>query len=273
MCGSTIRSRSLEASGTSGIKAAINGTLNLSILDGWWAEGCDGDNGWGIIGSLAQDAGMRDRDDAQSLYELLQDEVIPLYYARNADGYSPEWVRRSKRSMSTIIPHFNMRRVLENYIEGIYRPAARQGRRLAAEHGAGARALAAWKATIAAAWPKVTLQRLSELPGRLPVGEHLRLRVAVDLAGLQPQDVNVEVVMTRMLPAGPMEAPLYTSYGAAPVAGRESLRFTGETVPEGHVFALDATPPWSGQLALRIRAMPQHELLSHPHETGLLKWL
>jgi starch phosphorylase len=263
----------LEASGTSGIKAAINGTLNLSIQDGWWAEGCDGENGWGIIGSLAQDAGMRDRDDAQALYELLQDEVIPLYYARNGDGYSPEWVRRSKHSMSTIIPHFNMRRVLENYIAGIYRPAARQGRRLVAEHGAGARALAAWKATIAAAWPKVTLQRLSELPGRLPVGEHLRLRVGVDLAGLQPQDVNVEVVMTRVLPASPMEAPLYTSFGAAPVAGRESLRFTGETVPEGHVFALDATPPWSGQLALRIRVMPQHELLSHPHETGLLKWL
>ncbi len=264
---------SLEASGTSGIKAAINGTLNLSILDGWWAEAFDGNNGWGIVGSLAQDTGARDRDDAQSLYELLQDEVIPLYYARNADGYSPEWVRRSKRAMSTIIPHFNMRRVLENYVEGIYRPAARQGRRLGAERGAGARALASWKATIATAWPKVSVHRLSDLPQRMPVGERLRFRVAVDLDGLTPQDVNVEAVMTRTLPSAPVESPLYTSYNAAPSVGRESLRATGETVPQGHVFALDALPPWSGQLSIRIRVVPKHELLSHPHELGLMKWL
>lgn len=263
----------LEASGTSGIKAAINGTLNLSILDGWWAEGYDGDNGWGIVGSTAQDTSVRDRDDAQSLYELLQDEVIPMYYARGEDGYSPEWVRRSKHSMSTIIPHFNMRRVLENYVEGIYRPAARQGHRLTAERGAGARALAAWKAGIAAAWPKVSLQRLSELPQRMPIGERLRLRVAVDLAGLNPQDVNVEAVMSRTLPAGSMDAPLYSSYNAAPSVGRQLLRATGETMAQGHVYALDALPPWSGKLALKIRAVPHHELLSHPYELGLMKWL
>jgi starch phosphorylase len=263
----------LEASGTSGIKAAINGTLNLSILDGWWAEGYDGDNGWGLPGSHAEDADMRDHDDAQSIYEVLQDEVIPLYYARNADGYSPEWVRRSKRSMATILPHFNMRRVLGNYIEGIYRPAARQGRKLCADRGTGARTLAAWKARIGAAWPKVVLQRLSEIPGRLPVGEHLRLRVAVNLAGLEPEDVNVEAVMTRTLPANATEPPAYASYLAGAPPGRESLRFTGETSPQGHIFTLDATPPWTGQLQLNIRVLPKHELLSHPNETGLMKWL
>jgi starch phosphorylase len=263
----------LEASGTSGIKAAINGTINLSVLDGWWAEGYDGDNGWSIAGSHAPDGGARDRDDAQSLYELLQDEVVPLYYARNADGYSPEWVRRSKRSMSTILPHFNMHRVLENYITGLYRPAARQGRRLTSDGGAGARTLAAWKAKIAAAWPRVAVQRLTDPPRRIPMGERLRLRVAVELAGLDPSDVNVEAVMTRTLPAAPSEWPLYSSYGAGPALGRESLQFTGERLPHGHVFSLDAVPPWSGQLSLKIRAVPQHELLSHPHEMGLLRWL
>ena len=263
----------LEASGTSGIKAAINGTLNLSILDGWWAEGYDGRNGWGLSGSVAQDGGTRDHDDAQSIYEVLQDEVIPLYYARNADGYSPEWVRRSKHSMATIIPHFNMRRALENYVEGIYRPAAEYGRRLAADHGTGARTLAAWKARISAAWPRVLLQRLSEIPMRLPVEERLRLRVAVDLAGLEPEDVNVEAVMTRTLPSASAATPAYTSYLAGAPIGLESLRFTGETSPQGHVFALDATPPWSGQLQLSMRVLPKHELLSHPNETGLMKWL
>ena len=263
----------LEASGTSGIKASINGTINLSVLDGWWAEGYDGENGWGIAGSHAHDGAMRDHDDAQTFYELLQDEVIPLYYARNEDGYSPGWVRRSKRSMSTIVPHFNMRRVLEDYIASVYRPAARQGRRLTSDRGAGARALAAWKAKIAAAWPGVALHRVSDPPTRIPMGERLRMRVAVALAGLEPGDLNVEAVMTRTLPAGSTESPPFSSYDAGPAAGRESLSFTGETVPQGHVFSLDVLPPWTGQLSLRIRAVPRHELLSHPHELGLLRWL
>jgi glycogen phosphorylase len=98
-------------------------------------------------------------------------------------------------------------------------------------------------------------------------------RVAVDLAGLEPQDVDVEVIMRRTLPAGSYETPLYSSYGPRPAIGRDSLRFTGDSVPQGHVFALDAMPPWSGQLALQIRVLPTHELLSHPYEMGLLKWL
>jgi len=105
------------------------------------------------------------------------------------------------------------------------------------------------------------------------VGERLRMRIAVDLAGLNPDDVNVEAVMTRILPSGPTESPLYTSYKPGPIVGRESLRSTGESVAEGHVFALDALPPWSGQLSLRFRAVPKHELLTHPHELGLMKWL
>ncbi|MGH8315156.1 MAG: hypothetical protein ACRETU_08395, partial [Steroidobacterales bacterium] len=139
--------------------------------------------------------------------------------------------------------------------------------------GAGARTLAAWKTSVAAAWPKVALHRLSDLPQRMPVGERLRMRVAVELGGLAPQDVNVEAVMTRTLPAAPSDRPLYSSYNAAPAVGRESLRATGETVAQGHVFALDALPPWSGQLSLKIRAVPKHELLSHPHELGLMKWI
>ncbi len=121
----------LEASGTSGIKAAINGRLNLSILDGWWAEGWMQDNGWGIPPANVQDPERRDALEAELILDALEEEVIPLYYAVGESGSSPEWVARAKRAMMTVIPRFNMSRVLEDYTRGLYRPAAEQYRRLA----------------------------------------------------------------------------------------------------------------------------------------------
>ena len=115
----------LEASGTSGIKAAINGRLNLSILDGWWAEGWAQDNGWGIPPANVQDPERRDALEAELILDTLEEEVLPLYYARDEGGCPREWVRRSKRAMMTVIPRFNMRRVLFDYTRGLYQPAAR----------------------------------------------------------------------------------------------------------------------------------------------------
>src|SRR5690606_30770125 len=130
-----------EASGTSGMKAAINSTVNLSVLDGWWAESYDGTNGWGIPPSVAlQDAAERDRQDAITLYELLQDQVIPRYYERDGDlGYSKRWVELCKRSMMSVLPRFNSQRMLKDYTSSYYGPAARQSRELAADDFAGAR--------------------------------------------------------------------------------------------------------------------------------------
>ncbi len=122
----------LEASGTSGIKAAINGRLNLSILDGWWAEGWTHDNGWGIPPANVQDPERRDALEAELILGTLEEEVLPLYYARDEAGCPAAWVRRSKRAMMTVIPRFNMRRVLFDYTQGLYQPAAAQYRRLAA---------------------------------------------------------------------------------------------------------------------------------------------
>ncbi len=121
------------------MKAAINGTVNLSVLDGWWAEAYDGrrgsKNGWGIPpGRDDQGDADRDRQDSTTLYEILQDEVVPLYYARDARlGYSPEWVQLCKRSMASVLPAFNSERVLRDYLRDFYAPAARHGRALAAD--------------------------------------------------------------------------------------------------------------------------------------------
>ncbi|HJS39539.1 MAG TPA: alpha-glucan family phosphorylase, partial [Burkholderiales bacterium] len=138
----------LEACGTSGMKSAMNGVVNLSVTDGWWAEGYDGANGWAIKpASPALDAERRDAEEARTLYELLQDRVVPLYYARNGEGFSPGWVAMAKASMASVAPRFNSKRMLQEYVEMMYAPAAARGARLAAGHDdvdPQAAALAVW---------------------------------------------------------------------------------------------------------------------------------
>jgi len=277
-----------EASGTSGMKAAINGTVNLSVLDGWWAEAyqsrLERRNGWGIPPSVdTQDAVDRDRQDAVTLYEILQDEVIPLYYARDEKlGYSPEWVALCKRSMASILPVFNSERVLRDYLQSFYAPAARQGRTLAADDFKIARELAVWKAKVRAAWPGVALSRAGEAPIEAQFRETVTLEVEVVLNGLAPSDVRVECVVRRAL-ASELEVPLpgYADSrqprpGVNFVDGEGVLleRFT-PVAGDGGVgrYRLEFEPPWAGSLRYEIRALPQHPNLTHPYELGLMRRL
>jgi len=266
----------LEASGTSGIKAAANGTLNLSILDGWWAEAWDGENGWGLSPVGVQDPARRDVLEAENVLDTLEEEVLPLYYSRNGSGHPVEWVRRSKRAMATVIPAFNMGRVVNDYAAGIYGPAARLGGALAADDHAGARALSAFKQRVSEAWPRVGLARLSDPPPQIGLQGRLQMKVAVQLAGLAPGEVAVELVGERRLPKPPGDEPLLTSYRAQARDGHLNLPFTasGETTADGaQVYAIDVPVATNGQYAIEVRARPSHPLLAHPHETGLMKHL
>ena len=266
----------LEASGTSGIKAAINGRLNLSVLDGWWAEAWDGTNGWGIPASQVQDADRRDALDADLMLDTLEEEVVPLYYARGTQGYSPEWVRRCRRAMMTVIPQFNMRRMIIDYDRGLYQAAAQQHARVSAANDAGARRLAAWKSRVRKAWGGVNLRALTAPAAELQSGARLRQRIAVALNGLSPDDVAVEFRARRTLPRTRMEWPALSSYDrdAQDDTWRARLMPTGETDSDGSlVFALDAAPPTSGQFELEFRVRPEHELQGHTLEMGLIKRL
>ena len=251
----------LEASGTSGIKAAINGAMNLSVLDGWWGEGYDGKNGWAIKPAAeGLDPAERDSEEARTLYELLQDSVIPLYYRNTSLGYSPEWVAMSKHSIASIMTRFNMGRMLDEYTSKFYVPAAAQWRKYAGENFAGAQHVATWKEKIRAAWPGVRLRRVDRPLHRVRYGKPLRFEVAVQLNGLAPEDITVELVFTR-----PGEGPSRSK--------RYALRHEQVLDHGEHLYMRELTLDQCGKIEYRIRAFPQHELLTHPFEMGMTEWL
>jgi glycogen phosphorylase len=266
----------LEASGTSGIKAAVNGRLNVSILDGWWAEAYDHNNGWGIPGSDAQDVERRDALDAAAMLDAIEEEVVPLYYARNEEGFSPEWVRRCKRAMMSVIPDFNMGRVVQDYAKGLYFPAAQQHERLMREGISAPTQLASWKQRVRERWAGVGLRRLNDPPREVPRAGALNVRIAAALSGLTTADVRVEFVAQRVLPKSRSTMPPLSSFRGdrQDDAWRALLRPTGETDSDGSaVYELNAPPPNCGQFSYEIRIYPWHEMLSHPLELGLLKRL
>ncbi len=251
----------LEASGTSGQKAAINGVINLSVMDGWWGEGFNGENGWGIAPRDPRlDLEQRNRDEGKDLLDLLEHEVLPLYFARDGHGYSRGWVKMAKASMKSIIPRFNSRRMVMDYITRLYCPAREQHRRLSADSAAGARELAAWKRRVRSCWAGVRITLANEPPGAVHHDQTVPLRVRLLLNGLQPSDVVVECLIDPS-PQSDETSPQRVQLEAVPEGGEE------------RVFAADFHALNAGLQEMRIRAYPYHPLLSHRFELGLMIWL
>lgn len=253
----------LEASGTSGQKAAINGVLNLSVLDGWWGEGYNGKNGWAITPHGPKyDPSYRDREEADELLDILEKQVIPLYYGRNGSGYSDGWVKMSKASMKSIMPSFNSQRMVMDYVTHYYAKASRQRLVLTDNNYTGARDLAAWRKKVDELWPRVRLRRLDTPPTQLQAGESVSMRVAAHLDGLSADDVLVECLVGTESESGELEVLDQHVFSA----GEKSD--SGETV-----FTLDMMPRLPGLQYYKIRMYPFHPALAHRLEMGCVVWL
>jgi starch phosphorylase len=252
----------LEASGTSGQKAGLNGVINLSVLDGWWAEGYDGHNGFAVRPYGPQsDASVRRREEVLNILDLLEERIIPLYFERNGKGYSEGWVAQAKASMKTLLPRFNAQRMVMDYVREFYAPAATLARRLSADGHGPARVLAAWLARVEALWPQVTVRRLDEPPAAVHPDETLHMQVAVQLGALEVADVVVECIVGPE-PMAETVAPL-----------REEFEYAGRNEAGEAIFKLDYKSELSGLQSYQIRIYPYHELLSHRFEVGRMLWL
>ena len=253
----------LEASGTSGQKAGMNGVINLSVLDGWWAEGYDGENGWAITPHEPHfEADYRNHEEANELLDLLENKVIPSYYDRNSQGYPESWVKMSKASMKSCIPNFNAQRMVRDYIISSYGPASRQHRRLLKNDFKGARELAEWKARVNRSWPSVKLRRTGKSAGSLMAGESLKLELAASLGELSAPDVVLECLVGTE-----SEHDKFIVHSAL------QLKSTGTSESGMALFELNLEPPLAGLQFYKLRLYPSHPLLSHPFETGHIIWL
>ena len=251
----------LEASGTSGQKAAINGVLNLSVLDGWWAEAFDGTNGWAIPPHDEQaDPALRDRLEAEDLLDILERDVIPLYFDHGPQGFTERWVWMSKGAMRSILPRFSAHRMVMEYASHVYVPAIRDGRRITAD---AARTLARWKAAVRSHWSGVSLRWHSPPPAAVRTGQEVTLSVAAQLDGLSAADVRLECLLDGESDAAGEPVRVVHTFA---VSGRDSG--TGETL-----FTARFMPPDHGLHHFRVQLYPHHELLSHPFEVGLRLWL
>jgi starch phosphorylase len=193
--------RPLEASGTSGEKAEMNGVLNFSVLDGWWYEGYrfNEQAGWALTDKRTfTDQGQQDKLDAATIYSMLENEIVPLYFAKNSKGYSPEWVQYIKRSIGDIAPHFTMKRMIDDYIDRFYNKEAARTNRLKADNCALAKSIVAWKEKVASAWDGAKVLSIKNTGDGINgvTGQSFHVEIVVDTNGLG-RDLGVEQVVYR----------------------------------------------------------------------------
>ncbi len=256
--------RPLEASGTSGEKAEMNGVLNFSVLDGWWYEGYRFDEkaGWALTDKRTfTDQSQQDKLDAATIYSMLENEIIPLYFNKNYKGYSPEWIQYIKRSIGHIAPHFTMKRQLDDYISRFYDPEAKRAAKLEANDFAKAREIVAWKEEVASKWDSIQVvsSNFDEVhQGASRTGDKIDIRVVLDTKGLGDA-IGVELVFYK------------EENGESKFVGRSDLKIVNR---DGNLFTyeLKSQLKEAGIYKYALRMYPKNADLPHRQDFAYVRW-
>jgi starch phosphorylase len=260
--------RPLEACGTSGMKSALNGGLNLSIRDGWWDEWYDGENGWAIpSASGVADESRRDDLEAAALYDLLQKSVAPAFYERDEQEVPRRWIEMVRHTLQTLGPKVLASRMVRDYVERYYVPAAQSLRRTVDGDGDGqaafdpARELADYRRRAYRAWPHIEITDVDStgLPDTPVLGSKLTLTATVELAGLRPEEVTVEAVIGRVDAGDALVDPITIEMSHAGTAGGG-----------GEIFSTTTPLPVAGAVGYTVRVLPNHPMLAGAAELGLV---
>ena len=260
--------RPLEASGTSGQKVPINFGLNLSILDGWWIEGYNGENGW-AIGSEGHydDHERQDLEDSKSLYDLLENQVIPLFYKRNKKGLPEEWITMLKHAMHSTITQFSAHRMVWDYLTKYYMPAMRRAQRYAQEEYHALHHFSKWRNRMTRLWPEVKMNlqngyKMDEDFRILSPGEQREIRLVVESENINPQELIAEVTLERQ--------DAFRGHQDMKVVRMGMVSESDEGAKE---YRAMVTVENDGSYRFNCRILPSHPDFYNPHETRLIKWL
>ena len=254
--------RPLEASGTSGEKAEMNGVVNLSVLDGWWVEGYREGAGWALKQERTyQNQGYQDQLDAATIYSLLENEILPLFYNRNEQGFSEGWIKTIKNSIATIAPHYTMKRQLDDYYDKFYSKEAANFKKLAANNNRLAKELAAWKETVAERWDAIrVVSKDDSALSAAETGKEYTLRYVIDEQGLNDA-VGLELVSIKT-----------DKNGEEHIFSKREFKMVGR---EGNNYTFEATfePDVAGAFKSCVRMYPKNENLVHREDFCYVKWL
>jgi glycogen phosphorylase len=250
-----------EASGTSGQKAALNGQPNCSILDGWWAEAYNGKNGW-AIGEEREyhDAEVQAEADSLSLYQLLEEEIVPAYYDRGPDGIPHRWIAIMKEAMRTCAPAFSIRRMVKEYTTRYYIPEIEQWKRIEEGRYQQSRVLAAWKEKVRQSWPGLEIYVEGSRDGQLSLGEGVDVQAWVRAGKLRPEDLAVELVYGES--TNEHVVPQHTL----------SMKYVRQEADGSFRYEAKLQPAESGSIAYGVRVLPSHAALAGKHDMGLIRW-
>lgn len=257
--------RPKEASGTSGMKAAMNGIMNFSVLDGWWAEGYRPDAGWALpLERTYQDQELQNQLDAETIYNILENEIIPAYFDQDSDGISQNWVSFIKNIIAEVAPDFTMKRMMDDYLGRFYNKLNERSRSVQASKYKAAKTLAGWKKSLIQKWDQVEVANIQTLDTdnhALPFGSPFKASVELFLAGLNPNDVGVEVVFFRKNREEQLELKLV-----------EPLTQVKATENKA-TFEIQIDPKFAGVFEYGFRVFPKHPLLPHRQDLNLAFWV